>query len=288
MLGYDRETRYLNIGDTAELYAYAFDKEDAPEQATDVSSVQFTIQRPDGAKAVVAGAVQSDGGGFLRYTDTDLSGEYRVVAKFTLNSGQVTSTLNDFIVLDPFGPQIPTDSQLISNLVWDKLEDLFDSADGGPWMKDMTLNIFDREKIPEFIADALLEINVYNPPTHFGLEMFTHEIKDGNGVILQTNVTENTQVLVLGTFLGVVRHLMRSYVEQPAPTGGQITYEDRRDYLQRWGTIYQIEYQRFDGLLKLWKRQFLNMNQGKGLVSSKAGRLLPAPLRTRNVGRGYY
>lgn len=222
------------------------------------------------------------------FNDTDQVGEYVTVATFTFTTGKVKSERSDFEVSDPFNPDIGTQDTIIEHLVWDKLEDCFDSKDGGPWLREMTLNVFEKSKISDFIDEALLEINVYNPPTHFDEMYFVHIVRDTNGVILEVSPTGDTQILVLGTFLNVVRHLMRSYVEQPLPSGGQITYEDRRDYLQRWGTIYQIESMRYDGLLKLWKRQFLGLNQGKVLVSSKAGRLSPAPMRTRNIGRGYY
>lgn len=277
----------VNIGDTADLYAYLFENNE-PVEADSLVSVQFIIERPDKTRETVEGEIQDDGAGFILYDNTDLPGEYRVVAQFAIDTGQIKSTISDFKVFDPFSDSTPDEDQLISGLVWDKLEDLFDSTDGGPWMRDMTLNIFNQGKIPDFMDEALLEINVYNPPTEFDVPVFVHTVRDDDGLVISTSSNSDTQILVLCTFLAVVRHLMRTYVEQPLPSGGQITYEDRRDYLQRWGTVYQIESLRFDGLLKLWKRRFLDLNKGKVLVSSKAGRLSPAPLRTRNIGRGYY
>lgn len=296
-LGYDREQNVVNLGDTADLYAYIFDREDAPVDAADLLSVEFTIQKPDGTKVVEDGEILADGSGFLLFTGTDQRGGYAIVAKFTFVDGQVRSTRTDIEVLDPFkteyDPAAPDYDavehyeSIISDKVWKKINDLFDSADGGPWMMDMTMNVFSPDRIRDFIPEALFDINIYMPPTEFSLDTFARPVPaDLTSGKLRDN--PNLTVIVQGTLLAVVRHLMRSYTEQPTPAGGQVTYEDRRDYLQRWGTIYQIEHEWFQHLVKNWKRQFMGLHESKNLVSSKAGRLLPAPLRTRNIGRGYY
>jgi hypothetical protein len=279
-LGFDRDYNVINLGDSAELYAQIYDsQDDTPIPATDLASVQFTINRPDNTTQSVAGTVLSDGRGFLRYLTTNVVGEYPAVAKFTFTSGEVRSVRTDFEVIDPFNPPAPTDMQIVAEATWHKLEDLFDSEDGGPWLRDVTMSYFSKDKIVQFVPEALLDINLQNPPTHAVLTSFT---------TLVQNERPDLPLLAEGTLLAVIRHLMRSYVEQPLPSGAQIVYEDRRDYLQRWGTIYQIELQTYMRWLALWKRQFLGLGQSRVLVSNKAGRLLPAPLRTRNIGRGYY
>jgi hypothetical protein len=292
MLGFDREKNVISLGDTADLYAYLYDDTDAPVDPDTILSVDFTIAKPDNMREELNGIVQEDGSGFLLYT-TDQVGEYRVVATFTFTDGRKQSTRSDFEVHDPFAAVEPPDwdvltvdqkyvamQDIVAERVWDRLEDLFDAEDGGPWMRDMTLNVFGPNKIKDFIDEALFDINVYNPPTELGLDKFAMPIAG--------KPNPNLVLAVQGTLVAVIRHLMRSYTEMPNPTGGQVTFEDRRDYLQRWGTIYQIEFQHYDHLVKLWKRQFLDLGKSKVLVSNKAGRLLPAPLRSRNIGRGYY
>lgn len=285
MQGFDRELNIVYLGDTAELTAYIHDAEDNP--ISDATAVEFLIERPDDTRATQAGTIQSDGGGYLAFQDTDAEGEYRVIARFTLPGGVTKSTRSDFMVADPLAAQTPSTVGSIEAAVWEKFEDLFDSEDGGPWLRDMTMRVFSPQKISDFIQDAIFEINNYNPPTAFTEDFFYVRTLDDQGNVTEVRENQNTNILILGTELAIIRHLMRSYTEQPLPTGGQITYEDRRDYLQRWGTIYQIEWQRFDALLKLWKRRFLDLNKGKVLVANKAGRLLPAGFRARYVGRGY-
>lgn len=303
-LGYDRNVQVVSQGDSAELRAFLFDDQDATVGIDDLLTVSFKIAKPDGSVSTHIGEIEENGEGFFRFDDTDLIGDYRVVATFTFLDGKKQSTRADFVVGNPFGEDLSTPISLsewntlttadernewmvsmVASRVWDKMEDLFDSHDGGPWMRDMTLNVFSPGKIPEFIDEALFDINIYNPPTDFWIDKFVTPLAVLDALPRQN---ANLTILVQGTWIAVIRHLMRSYTEQPVPMGGQVTYEDRRDYLQRWGTIFQLEFQHYDHLVKLWKRQFLGLNQSKQLVSNKAGRLLPAPLRTRNIGRGYY
>ncbi len=286
--GFDAEKRVVYLNDTVPLTAYLERADEEPVPVGDLMNVSFAIQKPDKERVTLAGSIEEDGAGTVLFADADQQGEYFVVATFTLIDGTRQSIRSDFQVDDPFPAADDTEMGSLEAAVWLKFEDLFDSEDGGPWLRDMTLNVFSPNKIHEFMNDALFEINNYNPPTELDLGYFYVIVRDVDGIPIEARENDSTNIIVLGTELAIIRHLMRSYTEQPDPKGGQITYEDRRDYLQRWGTIYQIEWQRYDMLLKLWKRRFLDLNKGKLLVSSKAGRLLPARMRTWQIGRGYY
>lgn len=278
-LGFDRNLNVVNLSDSAELYATLTDKDDNPLTVDDLVSVQFNIQKPDQTRLTLAGEILDTGEGFGRFTATDQVGDYLAIAQFRLYSGEVRSARCDFEVIDPFNPTTPTNSDVVSEKVWAKIEDCFDSEYGGPWMRDQTLAFFNKDRVIDFVDEALMDINLYHPPTDLTISDFMTKRSDGTYAQLP--------LLVEACFLAVVRHLMRTYVEQPLPEGAQIVYEDRRDYVQRWGTIYQIEYQLFDHWAKLYKRQFLGLGNSKLLVANKAGRLVPAPMRTRFVGRGY-
>jgi hypothetical protein len=279
-LGYDREGKRYNQGDTAELYAtlYGADGEALPE--ADILTVEFVIQRPDGIEITEQGAITADGTGFYRYADADLVGKYNVLARFTMADGEIRSTSMGFEVVDPFDPTPPDATESIADKVWLMFEDCFDSEEGGPWLRDMTLRYFNRSKIPKFIDEGVFIINQQPPGTDLILGNFY------NPDLGELNA--DAFILVEATFLACVRHLMRSYVEQPAIQGAQVVYEDRRDYLQRWQMLYQMEWQEFIRNLTLWKRKFLSLGETALLVGSKAGRLVPAPMRTRQIGRGYY
>lgn len=280
-LGFDRQYVVVNLGDTAELNVTIYDSEDKPYSPEDIQSVEFVIQAPDGTKVEEVGEINEEGAGTLNFAETTQVGHYTGMAVFTLINGNKKSASADFETIDPFMEGEPSPSWVVANDAWEKFEDLFDSEEGGPWLRDMTLSVFNKTKMESFIDDALIVINFQNPETSFSISEFVHE---GPPVERTTNLPILTQGLVLQ----IIRHLMRSYVEQPNPVGAQIAWHDRRDYLQRWKEVYAVEQEAFKQMLALWKRQFLGLGQTRSLVSSKAGRLLPAPMRTRNVGRGYW
>ncbi len=282
-LGYDRETNIVNKGDTAELTVTLYNRFDEPYSPDDLISVEFTIQAPDKELTTLTGNIEDDGTGTLLYEDTDQEGQYVAIAAFTTVAG-VRSARTDFEVIDPFAEITPSASWIVANDAWSKFEDCFDAEDEGPWLRDMTLNCFNKAKMEQFIDDALMDINLQHPPTGLILDNFASVSDDPEPIVTTTDLPLLTQALLIQ----LIRHLIRSYVEQPNPVGASIAWHDRRDYLQRWQSVLQIEQTQYMRMLALYKRRFLGLGQTRGLVSSKAGRLIPAPLRSRNIGRGYW
>lgn len=282
-LGFERDQNVVNLSDTAPLRAFLYDEDDKPLTNEDVVAVSFVVQKPDKTKTTVAGIIEDDGSGTAAFNGTDQVGQYIVVASFTTVEDGTQSTRADFEVVDPFLDSTPSPSWVVADAAWSKLEDCFDGEDEGPWLRDMTLNTFNKTKMEKFIEEALFDINQQNPPTDLRLSSFAYQDGAGN-----TFATADLPLITSGVLVAVIRHLMRSYVEQPNPVGAQIAWHDRRDYQQRWQQIYQIELEQYRRILALFKRRYLGLGDSKLLLSSKAGRLIPAPMRTRNVGRGYW
>ncbi len=84
-----------------------------------------------------------------------------------------------------------------------------------------------------------------------------------------------------------MRHLIRSYAEQPDTNNSPVAFLDRRRYQDTWSKVLEIEEAQYRRVLALWKRQYFGFGKSKLLVATKAGRLIPAPMRTRYMGRGY-
>lgn len=282
-LGYDREQNIVYLDDTATLRAYLYDKDEQPYGEDDLTSVEFLIQKPEGDISTAAGSIESDGHGQFTFTDTDEAGHYLAIAIFTTVADGERSVRCDFEVVDPTSPDTPSATWIVADQAWDKFEDCFDGEDEGPWLRDMTLNTFNKDKMESFIDEALTDINLQHPPTDLTLDSFVTDNGDGT-----FTASGNLPVLTQAMVVQIIRHLIRSYVEQPDPVGAQIAWHNRRDYLQRWQSVLQEEKEQKNRLLALFKRQFLGLGANKVLVASKAGRLIPAPLRTRNVGRGYW
>jgi hypothetical protein len=228
------------------------------------------------------GEVEEDGRGYLQWTDTEQSGEYLVQAQFTLNTQEIKSVMVNFAVLDPFNIPPPTEPQLVAEEVWLRFEDAFDSVEGGPILRDYTLAHFDVRKIERFIPEAMLDINVQMPPTQYSISYFARPL--GNG-----EINPLMPLLSKGVMCKVLLHMIRSYIEQPVPQGAQIAYEDRTRYAQAWQTAYATEREDWISMVRLYKRQELNLGHSALLVGSKAGRLFfNGTWRTQNVGRGFF
>ncbi len=289
MIGAEKTQTSVWQGDTAELQASFYDVTDIPLAQAAYASVSFTVRKPDGTDTTAAGTVSPDGSCSYRFTATTAPGLYKWFVQATLTTGEKRSYRDEFWVEDPLADPPVTQLTEIADEVWMRLEDCFDSEQGGPWLRDMSLAYFEPQKVERFVAEALLRINVYPPATTLDLSYFT-----ATGINPDPLQPPNTPmadpdriIIVQGTLLAVIRHLMRAYTEQPDPQGANIVWQDRRDYLQRWQTIYQIEDAAFKEMLLLWKRSFYNFGKGALLTHSKAGRLYPTGWRARNSTRGY-
>lgn len=137
--------------------------------------------------------------------------------------------------------------------------DLFDSTEGGPYLTEQFQSHFDYERIAQLAQLAVIRLNTTGFPVtywEFG--------GDGGG----KTVPKNFQGLqVMATYYEVLRHLIRSYVEIPARQGAEITFLDRRDYMQRWQSILQSEFPEWQRMVKMAKRDLLNLGRGSLLVA---------------------
>lgn len=227
------------------------------------------------------GTVQNNGEAMLLWSETSAIGPYIATCQFSLVNGEKRSVITSFTVVDPFNLPEPTAIDQITDAVWMRLEDVFDSTEGGPWLRDRTLNHFDKEKIAQFIPEALFDINVQMPPTNYTIDNFT--------AVAGAVPNPNMPLLIKGVLVLTIRHLMRSYTEIFTPTGqGQLVWADRTRYQQAWGQIYEIEYQDYIAAVRLMKRTELGLGHSALLTLSKAGRLYPyTNYSTRGVYRGY-
>lgn len=289
MLGVSLPVEPIKVNDSAELYAH-LRVEGQPVAASEITQVQFTIQSPQTSTTFTdMGVVLEDGSGFYRFLGTSETGVYLVRAQFQLTSGQIRSVMLNFSVLDPFADEpTPTETELITQGVWLRLEDLFDSAEGGPWLRERTLMNFDENKIAQFIPQALMDINVQMPPTNFTIDQFTMASQDGSGDPI-TN--PNMPLLIQGVLVRTMQHLARSYIEQPTPQGAQVVWSDRTRYQQAWQQAAQLEQQDFINNVRLWKRTLYGFGHSALSVFSKAGRLFPyggTNQAARGIYRGFY
>lgn len=148
------------------------------------------------------------------------------------------------------------EKMIVEQVTW-MMGDLFDSTEGGAYLIEPFQTHFDYERIAQLANIATVRINTTGfPVTYWGFG------PDG-GAIPQSFAG----ITVLATYYELVRHLVRSYVEIPARVNMQVTYLDRRDYMQRWQSILQSEWPEFQRQIKMAKRDLLNLGKGSLLVA---------------------
>lgn len=168
-----------------------------------------------------------------------------------------------------FDVEIPTSSATLYNTLsdgykavveytWDRFEDLFDSQVGGPHLQMYAQSNFGRERLAQLMRIALNGLNSTSQPhSTYGIGTGQQEFP----------FTEWGGVLEQATTVEMIRHLMRSYVEQPDAQGISIARLDRRDYLQRWREIYEIENEELKRQLAIFKMAQMNLGRGSILVA---------------------
>lgn len=262
------------IQDSAVLEASVdFDDPEASATATDIN---WQIVKPDGtaiSNPVTSVLTGNEAIGVISGPDVDQTGLWRARAKFDLDDGTTRSVIINFEVVDPLAPVAAPDDnsiQWVLDHAWMKLEDLFDSELGGPWLDDRSLRDSIKSKLHRFLPDALYYINNDSQPvTSFDETSFP--------------LSQHKSLLAQGLLVESIYQLMRSYVEQPNPVGQAITYFDRRDYLQRWQSVLTLEEQKLQKLIDIFKLQYLGYGSSALLIGGYASSLVrtPAAYRTR-------
>lgn len=285
--GYDREPRtLLNNSMVLDAYLYAGDDQTLVPHG-DISAVTFSVVKPDNATDplvpdlnAVAGTVDgtNDGHGYyvVDKSVNDVEGQYKAIATFTYTDGTISGLTKsvpcDYEVSDPFvrAGSSPADGSV--KMCWTFLEDCFDSEWGGPWLRDMTLAVFDQTKVRALIPQVLLDINNQMPFTSYNETSFPFT-GDGEALFAE------------GLLVASLRHLMRAYTEQPDVVSSPVAFMDRKRYQQAWKAQYDVEMEQWKKWLNRWKLQQYDLSHSSLLLASKSGRFLPGPMRTRNVGR---
>lgn len=249
---------------------------DTPTETVVVGNQTFplsTLNVKDTSEFPTSGSIVPKGvTGVVAYTGT-------TPTSFTGCSGGTGTAVDGGAVLEFL---TPSSQDIITEAVWLRLEDIFDSIEGGPWLRDKTLAHFDENKIAAFISEALMDINLQMPPTQFDIAFFTNWAQfPGDNA--------NMPLLVKGVLCLTIRHLMRSYAEQYTPQGAQVVWPDRTRYTQIWQGIYEVEYADYIQAVRLWKRTTLNLGHSAVSIFNKSGRVWPySNQRARGAYRGYY
>lgn len=219
------------------------------------------------------GIVRTDIGQFYFDIGPQYTGNRGILTaqwSYTVN-GDPFTYLDYLQILDqmPLYEQLsPEDRLLVEQVSW-MFGDLFDSTEGGPHLIEEYQTHFDYERITELANVAVTRFNYIGFPAT-DLSFGTSTSASGG---------QFQGLLVIGTYIEVLRHLMRSYVEIPQFPGTTVTYTERGEYMRRWEAIFQSEWPDYQKSVIMAKRSLLNLGRGSlllggGYFGSGGGRSL--------------
>ena len=141
---------------------------------------------------------------------------------------------------------------------WIRFADLFDSPDGGPHLQVYFQSRFGRERMAQLLGIALGRLNtVAQPRTTYTLDPQAKPFPYAQwGPLLE-------QAL----YIECLKHLIRSYVEQPETLGVVVARLDRRDYMSRWETVLRMEERDFTAQMEHFKIAHMGLGRPRVLVS---------------------
>ena len=135
--------------------------------------------------------------------------------------------------------------------------DLFDSTTGGPWLGENFQTHFTYDRMAFLLRIATMKFNVLGyPVTSYGVS------KDDSSI-----PSNYTDLILWGTKIEAIRHLITSYTEIPEFRNIATTYTDRRDYMQRWQAVLEDEKPDYQKAVKMAKRSLLSLGRGSLLIS---------------------
>lgn len=195
----------------------------------------------------------------LSSADTQTPGYYTVT--FTYDLSAVPQTYVAYIQVGEAAPAydpLQPDMKLIVESVNMRFQDLFDSQDGGANLETYYQAHFNRNRIAQLLVIAMGRLNTMAQPYQ------TYTLEDG-GLAFPT--AQWGSMLETALYIETLRHLIRSYVEQPLFSGANITRLDRRDYLQRWQSVMDDEERMFKAQLDTFKIAHMGFGRPRVLVS---------------------
>lgn len=162
--------------------------------------------------------------------DTGVLGNYHGVWTYSVEGFSEEYTVYSVVgESNPDYDRLPVPFKDIVDDVWIRFADLFDSPAGGPHLQTYYQAHWSRGRMAQLMGMGLRRLNVVSQP------YMTYTLDGVGGAVFP--VAQWAGLLEIATYVEALRHLRRSYLEQPTFSGGNVTRLDRTDYWQRWGTL---------------------------------------------------
>lgn len=196
----------------------------------------------------------------LTSAETSVPGPYTVTFDYTVAGVPDTYVLHLLVGSSaPDYDRLPVGMKMIVEQVMIRFADLYDAPLGGPHLQIYLQSHFGRNRIAQLLRQGVGRLNTISQPysTYAADEKFPLQQW---GPLLE-------QVL----YVEVLKHLRRSYVEQPEVIlGTAISRLDRRDYMDRWGVILAEEAEDLKEMMSTFKMANMGLGSVSVLVSGGA------------------
>lgn len=232
----------------------------------DGNTVTVVITNEDTTAELWSGAAMHLGTGQygvpLSIDQTDVAGNYQVQWVYALSSTSHT-TLSYFALggATPLYDNLSDDYKSVVDNVWARFADLFDSASGGPNLQSYFQSNWGRGRVAQCLNWALDRINTAAQP----YSQYSSDAFSSTGPAFP--VAQWGGLLRQATYVEALKHLRRSYVEQPDFQGATISRLDRRDYMQRWGEVLADEEALLRPQIDVFKIKQMGLGRPSILVS---------------------
>jgi hypothetical protein len=209
-------------------------------------------------------------------------GDYLVRWHYTISGDyQYFDTFMQIGVASPAYDALAPGMKEIVDQVWIRFADLFDSPDGGPHLQTYFQSRFNRGRVAQLLRVAVGRLNTVAQPHQ------SYTIDGDGGASFPT--LSWGPLLEQALYVETLKHLRRSYVEQPDFQGATVARLDRRDYMQRWGEILEDEEADLKSRLATFKIGNMGLGRPAVLVSGGVyGRYAPTRYAGSAAARGRF
>lgn len=196
----------------------------------------------------------------LSAADTDTIGNFTGMWSYAVNS--TAETYQIYISVGESNPdydRLPDAFKEVVDNVWIRFADLFDSPSGGPHLQTYYQTHWSRGRMAQLMGMGLRRLNVVSQPH------MTFSIDGVGGSVFP--LAEWGGLLEQATYIEALKHLRRSYTEQPQVVVGNVSRLDRTSYWQQWGAILADEESDLKGALDTFKLSYMFLGAPRVLVA---------------------